>query len=133
MEDRAYVLIRTVIGKALDVSQTLCRHKWVESVERTTGAYDIMTVTRGGEGSITEGMIRDVIEQIDGVFGVVVCPLRTAARDIVPSLDQHETGSPIQQGQDHKSTIPITKNGRPRPCKLLLEVLTRFPVVGELH
>ncbi len=75
MEQGGYILISTVLGKALEVSYTLHRHDWVKSVERMVGAYDIIVMTRAGVGPIAEGMVRDVIEQIDGVVRVAVCPL----------------------------------------------------------
>jgi hypothetical protein len=76
--NQAYVLVETVVGKSLEVSRTLSCCNWANTVERMAGPFDIMVVASDlAEGRALE-RIKSLVERIDGVVRVVVCPLSPA-------------------------------------------------------
>jgi hypothetical protein len=72
---QAYVLVETVVGKSLEVSRVMSRCNWANTVERMAGPFDIMVVTRDLAEWRALERIKSLIEGIDGVLRVVVCPL----------------------------------------------------------
>ena len=77
-KSRAYVLVETVMGKSLEVSQALRGYDWADTVERMVGAFDIMVGARDIAEGRTPERVKSIVEQIDGVLRVVVCPLSPA-------------------------------------------------------
>ena len=77
-KNQAYILVETVVGRSLEVSRALRDRDWAATVERMVGAFDIMVVAKGVAGRQTPDRIKTMIEQIDGVLRVVVCPLSPA-------------------------------------------------------
>ena len=77
-KSRAYILVETVMGKSLEVSQALRGYDWADTVERMVGAFDIMVEARDIAEGRTPERVKSIVEQIDGVLRVVVCPLYPA-------------------------------------------------------
>ena len=75
VKSQSYILVETVVGKSLEVSQALRGYDWADTVERMVGAFDIMVAARDVAEGRTPEQIRSLVGQIDGVLRVVVCPL----------------------------------------------------------
>ena len=91
MESRAYVMLETAMGECLQVCGALRRCDWVESVERTTGAFDVIVRAQGRADREIEDIIGDGIGPIGGILRVVICPISTVAS--VLATHEHEDES----------------------------------------
>jgi DNA-binding Lrp family transcriptional regulator len=67
MTTRAYVLMTTEVGKALEVAEQLRQLSGVRAADVVTGAYDVVLVLEGGN---TSDIGRLVLTQIHGTPGL---------------------------------------------------------------
>jgi DNA-binding Lrp family transcriptional regulator len=67
MTTRAYVLITTEVGMAIDVAEQLRQLPGVRAADVVTGTYDIVLVLEGGT---TSDIGRLVLTQIHGTAGL---------------------------------------------------------------
>lgn len=67
MTTRAYVLITTDVGKAIDVAEQLRQLPGVRAADVVTGTYDVVLVVEGGSAS---DVGRLVLTQIHGTPGL---------------------------------------------------------------
>jgi DNA-binding Lrp family transcriptional regulator len=74
MANKAYVLIETAIGKSTEVRGALHKFDWVRSVDRVSGAYDVIAVAQGETSGDIVDVVNDRIGHIDGIIRAVVCP-----------------------------------------------------------
>jgi DNA-binding Lrp family transcriptional regulator len=67
MTTRAYVLITTEVGKAIEVAERLRQLPGVRAADVVTGTYDVVLVLEGGT---TSDLGRLVLTQIHGTPGL---------------------------------------------------------------
>ncbi len=74
MERKTYILIEAEMGERASIKETLQNSKWVHSVERLTGPYDIIAVIDGSITHHLDPLIDKSIRGIRGVIDFIVCP-----------------------------------------------------------
>jgi DNA-binding Lrp family transcriptional regulator len=67
MTTRAYVLITSEVGKAIDVAEQLRQLPGVRAADVVTGSYDVVLVLEGGDAG---DIGRLVLNQIHGTSGL---------------------------------------------------------------
>jgi DNA-binding Lrp family transcriptional regulator len=67
MTARAYVLITTEVGKALEVAEQLRQLPGIRAADVVTGSYDLVLILEGGS---TSDIGRLVLNQIHGTPGL---------------------------------------------------------------
>ncbi len=79
MKCKAYVLIETAVGKAVEIGWALGRCEWIESVQRMIGPFDVVAVANGASVVDIDDRVKGQIELLDGIVRIVVCPIVTWA------------------------------------------------------
>ena len=64
---RAYVLIQTVLGKALNVVEEISKIEGVKDASAVTGAYDVVAVIEVGDISDIAELVVNKIHRVNGV------------------------------------------------------------------
>ncbi len=70
---RAYVLISTSPGKAMDVAKTMGAVAGITHADAITGEYDVIAQVEAPDVSAVGAIIVEKIQKIDGVFKTVTC------------------------------------------------------------
>jgi DNA-binding Lrp family transcriptional regulator len=70
---RAYVLISTSPGKAMDVARTMAGVKGINHADAITGEYDVIAQVEAPDVTGVGSLIVEKIQKIDGVFKTVTC------------------------------------------------------------
>jgi DNA-binding Lrp family transcriptional regulator len=70
---RAYVLISTSPGKAMDVARHMAGVKGINHADAITGEYDVIAQVEAPDVTGVGTLIVEKIQKIDGVFKTVTC------------------------------------------------------------
>ena len=70
---RAYVLINSSAGKAIEVAKALQGVKGIELADAITGEYDGIAMVEAADVAAIGSIIGEKIQKIDGVFKTVTC------------------------------------------------------------
>ena len=70
---RAYVLINSSAGKAIEVAKALQGVKGIELADAITGEYDGIAMVEAADVAAIGSIIVEKIQKIDGVFKTVTC------------------------------------------------------------
>jgi DNA-binding Lrp family transcriptional regulator len=70
---RAYVLISTSPGKAIDVASRLQGQEGVVQADAITGEYDVIAQVQAEDVAGVGALIVEKIQRIEGVFKTVTC------------------------------------------------------------
>ncbi len=70
---RAYVLISTQPGKAMEVVSHLDGQNGIVQSDAITGEYDVIAQVEAGDVAGVGALIVEKIQRIDGVFKTVTC------------------------------------------------------------
>jgi DNA-binding Lrp family transcriptional regulator len=70
---RAYVLISTQPGRAMDVVSHLTGQDGIVQSDAITGEYDVIAQVEAGDVAGVGALIVEKIQRIDGVFKTVTC------------------------------------------------------------
>jgi DNA-binding Lrp family transcriptional regulator len=70
---RAYVLISTSPGKAMDVARNMAGVKGINHADAITGEYDVIAQVEAPDVTGVGSLIVEKIQKIDGVFKTVTC------------------------------------------------------------
>lgn len=70
---RAYVLINTSPGRAMEVARQLQQVDGVVSADAITGEYDAIATLEGPDVNAVGALIVDKVQKLDGVFKTVTC------------------------------------------------------------
>ncbi len=79
MKCKAYVLVETAIGKAVDVGWSLGKCDWIESVQRMIGPFDVVAIAKGESVVDIDYRVKGQTESLDGIVRIVVCPIVAGA------------------------------------------------------
>lgn len=71
MLTRAYVLISTEVGKAIDVAEQLRQLPGVRAADVVTGTYDVVLSLEGGNTSDIGRLVLTQIHGTDGLTGTM--------------------------------------------------------------
>jgi DNA-binding Lrp family transcriptional regulator len=70
---KAFVLIKTVVGKNKEVVTALKQLDGVKSVDAVTGPYDIITIIEGETLNVIGDLVTTKIHPIAGISRTVTC------------------------------------------------------------
>ena len=70
---KAYVLINTSPGRALEVAKKLVGASGITAADAITGEYDVIAICEAADVNSIGSLIVDKIQMIDGVFKSVTC------------------------------------------------------------
>ncbi len=70
---KAYILINTAPGHALEVASKLQAIPGVVSADAITGEYDAIAVCEGADVTAVGALIVEKVQKVDGVFKTVTC------------------------------------------------------------
>ncbi len=70
---RAYVLISTTPGKAMEVAKAMGGVSGINHADAITGEYDVIAQVEAPDVSGIGTLIVEKIQKIDGVFKTVTC------------------------------------------------------------
>ncbi len=70
---RAYVLINTTSGRALDVAKRIAGVPGIKAADAITGQYDVIAMCEAPDVTSIGTIIVDKVQKIDGVFRTVTC------------------------------------------------------------
>lgn len=70
---KAYVLINTSPGHALDVAKHMQGTAGISAADAITGEYDVIAVCEADDVNGVGQLIVDKIQKIEGVFKTVTC------------------------------------------------------------
>ncbi len=70
---RAYVLISTQPGKAMDVVKRMSGEDGIVQSDAITGEYDVIAQVEASDVAGVGALIVEKIQRIDGVFKTVTC------------------------------------------------------------
>ncbi len=70
---RAYVLISTTPGKAMEVAKAMGAVSGINHADAITGEYDVIAQVEAPDVSGIGTLIVEKIQKIDGVFKTVTC------------------------------------------------------------
>lgn len=72
---RAYVLIKTEVGKTEAVQQRLRKRQGVEAADVIIGPYDIIAVVQASDLNAVGKLVLTEIHGVDGVENTLTCPV----------------------------------------------------------
>lgn len=72
---KAYVLIQTEVGKAVDVADAARDIAGVVSAEDVTGPYDVIVQTEADTMDELGKMVVSKIQLVDGITRTLTCPV----------------------------------------------------------
>ncbi|HUZ88446.1 MAG: Lrp/AsnC ligand binding domain-containing protein [Candidatus Dormibacteraceae bacterium] len=70
---KAYVLINTSPGRALEVAQRLQGEPGISAADAITGEYDVIAVCEAADVNAVGQLIVDTIQRVEGVFKTITC------------------------------------------------------------
>ena len=70
---RAYVLVTTTAGKALEVMNALKGQDGITAADAITGEYDVIVQVQADDVAGIGRLIVDKVQAADGVFKTVTC------------------------------------------------------------
>ena len=70
---KAYVLINTSPGKALEVARRMQGQSGITAADAITGEYDVIAVCEAEDVGGIGQLIVDKIQKIEGVFKTITC------------------------------------------------------------
>ena len=70
---KAYVLINTSPGKALDVARRIESQPGVSAADAITGEYDVIAVCEAADVNGIGQLIVERIQKVEGVFKTITC------------------------------------------------------------
>lgn len=70
---RAYVLISTSPGKAIDVANRLQGQEGVVQADAITGEYDVIAQVQAPDVAAVGALIVEKVQRVEGVFKTVTC------------------------------------------------------------
>lgn len=70
---KAFVLIESAMGKALDVVTALQAVPGVHSADPVTGPYDVIAIIEGADINAIGNLVTKSIHTMDGVLRTVTC------------------------------------------------------------
>jgi len=70
---KAYVLINTSPGRALEVAQRLQGEPGISAANAITGEYDVIAVCEAADVNAVGQLIVDTIQRVEGVFKTITC------------------------------------------------------------
>ncbi len=75
MAVKAYVLVQTEVGKAVDVADAARNIPGVISAEDVTGPYDVIVQTEAETVDDLGKMVVSKIQLVDGITRTLTCPV----------------------------------------------------------
>ncbi len=72
---KAYVLVQTEVGKAVDVAEAARTIAGVVSAEDVTGPYDVIIQTEAETVDALGQMVVSKIQMVDGITRTLTCPV----------------------------------------------------------
>ena len=75
MSVRAYILIHTEVGKAVDVTDNLGHIDGITSADDVTGPYDVIAVGEAPSLDDLGKMVVTRVQLIDGITRTLTCPV----------------------------------------------------------
>ena len=75
MSVHAYVLIRTEVGKAANVTRSVREIDGVVSAEDVTGPYDVIALLSSGSIDEVGRLVVTQVQRIEGITRTVTCPV----------------------------------------------------------
>ncbi|WP_019634932.1 Lrp/AsnC ligand binding domain-containing protein [Actinomadura atramentaria] len=72
---RAYVLIQTDAGKAMEVVDRVAGAPGVAEVDAVTGPYDVIARVEAADVARLGRLIMDSVQSVPGVVRTLTCPL----------------------------------------------------------
>ena len=70
---KAFVLIETAVGRAMEVAAALQKLEGVKSVDPVTGPYDIIAIVEGKNLNVIGDLVTGNIHPISGISRTVTC------------------------------------------------------------
>ncbi len=75
MAVRAYVLIQTEVGKAVNVARQVGHIEGVVSADDVTGPYDVIVVTEAATMDALGKMVVSQVQAVGGIVRTTTCPV----------------------------------------------------------
>jgi DNA-binding Lrp family transcriptional regulator len=75
MAVRAYVLIQTEVGKAVNVARQVGGIDGVVSADGVTGPYDVIVVTEAATMDDLGKLVVSQVQAVDGIVRTTTCPV----------------------------------------------------------
>ena len=73
MTEKAYVLIKTEVGKTKEVIEAIRKTKGIVSVDSVTGPYDTIVIVEGRSLNDIGKLVTSKIHPISGISRTVTC------------------------------------------------------------
>ena len=73
MTVKVYLLVETLVGKTLDVANTLRSMDSIESADVVTGPCDIIAVISGADMNEVSNLITGKVHAVQGVVRTITC------------------------------------------------------------
>lgn len=73
MATRAYILVRTEVGKTADIAAALKEVEGVQSVDVVSGPYDIITTVEADDASAVGPLVLKKMHGLEGLSSTLTC------------------------------------------------------------
>jgi uncharacterized protein with GYD domain len=73
--DKAYVLIKTRVGQAPSVRESLMSSEHIRSVDLIIGPYDLVAIVEAENHNAIGAVVMRLVHEVGGVENTITCPV----------------------------------------------------------